>query len=256
MELPLTAEFRRFADTPDDIVAGAMLIARVVDPAAQIDWARAELDRLSAGMASVDCAEDLTAGLREAGFAGVAGAGDQSEASALDKVLAKRSGLPITLGVVVVAVADRLGLTAHGVNFPGHFLTRVDGVLVDPFAMECTSEERCRQWLQQNKLAADQAFRTASPADIVLRMLNNLRMLAVAARDLVRALEMTDYQLLLLPRAFGLHLDRAELWSALGAAEMVRQELEQAYELATDAATRAKIEEQIRAIGTAGRTLH
>ena len=57
--------------------------------------------------------------------------------SYLPLVLESGRGIPITLSMVYVSVARRLGLRADGINAPGHFLVQVsDGgkpYLVDPF---------------------------------------------------------------------------------------------------------------------------
>ena len=53
-------------------------------------------------------------------------------------MLQRRTGIPITLGVLYMVVAQRLGLSLHGLNLPGHFmvgnnLEGVTNLLVDPF---------------------------------------------------------------------------------------------------------------------------
>ena len=53
-------------------------------------------------------------------------------------VLARRTGIPITLGLLYMVVAERLGLSLHGLNLPGHLMVgnNMEGVtnlLVDPF---------------------------------------------------------------------------------------------------------------------------
>ncbi|MEW5854119.1 MAG: transglutaminase-like domain-containing protein [Myxococcota bacterium] len=60
--------------------------------------------------------------------------------SFLNEVVDRRLGLPISLSVLFLEVAARVGLTAHGVAFPGHFLARVEDpaapgsfVVVDSF---------------------------------------------------------------------------------------------------------------------------
>lgn len=87
----------------------------------------------------------------------------------------------------------------------------------------------------------DTVFRPTEPSDIMLRMLNNLRLAANARGDHARALELTDYQVILHPTAFSLHVDRAELWLALGSLDMARRELKRAIELSN-----GKMEERIR----------
>ena len=44
--------------------------------------------------------------------------------SFLNDVIARRTGIPITLAIVFMEIAGRAGLTIDGVNFPGHFLMR------------------------------------------------------------------------------------------------------------------------------------
>src|SRR5690606_35444058 len=56
----------------------------------------------------------------------------------LISVAERRTGLPVVLGVFYIAAARKAGITAAGVDFPGHFLLRVetaDGpVALDPFS--------------------------------------------------------------------------------------------------------------------------
>src|SRR5262245_36900378 len=44
--------------------------------------------------------------------------------SCLNEVLERRTGIPITLSLVYMEVAQRAGLHVDGVNFPGHFLVK------------------------------------------------------------------------------------------------------------------------------------
>jgi regulator of sirC expression with transglutaminase-like and TPR domain len=57
--------------------------------------------------------------------------------SYLNEALDRRTGIPITLAVVIVEVASRAGVEAHGVSFPAHFLVRARGddgpIFIDPF---------------------------------------------------------------------------------------------------------------------------
>ena len=45
-----------------------------------------------------------------------------AENSYLNRVLAVRRGIPITLALIYLSVAERVGIPATGINFPGHFL--------------------------------------------------------------------------------------------------------------------------------------
>ena len=85
-------------------------------------------------------------------------AGDQDayqgpESSFLDSVLERRRGIPITLSVVYVEVAGRIGLHASGIGFPGHFLAKVESdgaeAIVDSFHGCVLSREDCEARLLQ-----------------------------------------------------------------------------------------------------------
>ncbi|MDI6402669.1 transglutaminase-like domain-containing protein, partial [Balneolaceae bacterium ANBcel3] len=69
--------------------------------------------------------------------------------SYLHKVLQRRTGIPISLSLVMIFVARRLGIQVHGVNMPMHFLIRYededDVVLMDPYNRgRVVTEDQCR----------------------------------------------------------------------------------------------------------------
>jgi regulator of sirC expression with transglutaminase-like and TPR domain len=73
--------------------------------------------------------------------------------SYLNEVLARRRGLPISLGILYMAVAGRAGLAMFGVNTPGHFVVgcATDGgpLFVDPFnGGDLLDLESCRRRIQ------------------------------------------------------------------------------------------------------------
>uniref|UniRef100_A0A7S0TW98 Protein SirB1 N-terminal domain-containing protein n=2 Tax=Hemiselmis andersenii TaxID=464988 RepID=A0A7S0TW98_HEMAN len=61
----------------------------------------------------------------ELGFKGNEGEYYDPRNSFVTEVLRRRMGIPITLALVYVCVAERLGLRVQGVNAPSHFLLRV-----------------------------------------------------------------------------------------------------------------------------------
>ena len=223
-DLPLAAEFRAFAAAPRDAIAGALLVQRVIEGDCAENWVRAELERLAA---SVGAAPDPRGVCRVLARAGFRGAEDYyaTANSALERVLRTRRGIPITLALVIMGVAQACGLVAVGINFPRHFLVRVDDILLDPFTLATVEAD----WLDtalagQDPATRAQALAVASPRDIGLRMLNNLRGIAQQRGETARALDLTGYQLLLGADPLGLHLERAELWLNLGVPDMARHE--------------------------------
>ena len=231
-----------FLAAPDDPVEGALVVARIIDADAEVDWARAEIGRIAALVGENVDAASLVKRLGRQGFAGAGDRYYETDNNRLDHVLRTRRGIPITLGVVVLGVARQLGLEATGVNFPRHFLVAVDGALLDPYAMTPTTAERCRAWLKRNDIRDDDPFEEAAPADIAQRMLNNVRSLAHERGDFARSLDVSDYQLMIAPESYALRVERADAWLALEAAEMVVAELE----LAVRHAPTRRIADQVR----------
>lgn len=237
---------------PDaDPVEGALIVARILDADADVEWARTEIaaiaDRAQAAHRKAEALApaDMVAAVAAEGFKGARDRYYEIDNSILDRVLRNRRGIPISLGVVLIGVAQHLGLDARGVNFPRHFLVSIDDVLVDPYAVALTTVAKCRKWLADNNVSEQGAFDVPQPRDVVLRMLNNVRILTQNQGDFVRALEISDYQLLVAPDYYGLYVERADAWLGLSAPEMVVEELRKAAECAPDARTAERLHERI-----------
>ena len=241
---------REFLATDEDSVEGALIVARILDADADVDWARAEVAAIADRVRPADrhgpfTPADLVAAVAAEGFKGAGDRYYEVDNSILDRVLRNRRGIPISLGVVLIGVARHLGFDAQGVNFPRHFLVTIDDVLVDPYAVAPTTLENCRKWLADNNVNEQGAFDLTRPKDVVVRMLNNARILIQNRGDFVRALDISDYQLLLVPDYYGLYVERADAWLGLNAPEMVVEELKKAAERAPDAKTAERLRERI-----------
>jgi regulator of sirC expression with transglutaminase-like and TPR domain len=125
------------------------------------------------------------------GFAGDRDEYDHPDNSMLDVVLTRRRGLPIVLSVVYVEVARRAGVALEGVGLPGHFVVGHFGMtpplLLDPFSggAQVRGEppaELVRPW---------------RPAQIAMRMLNNLVGSYARRGDLGAAIRAGDMRLAL-----------------------------------------------------------
>ena len=241
---------REFLATDEDPVEGALIVARILDADADVDWARAEVAAIADRVGPADrhgpfTPADLVAAVAAEGFKGAGDRYYEVDNSILDRVLRNRRGIPISLGVVLIGVARHLGFDAQGVNFPRHFLVTIGDVLVDPYAVAPTTLENCRKWLADNNVSEQGAFDLTRPKDVVVRMLNNARILIQNRGDFVRALDISDYQLLLVPDYYGLYVERADAWLGLNAPEMVVAELEKAAERAPDGKTADRLRERI-----------
>ena len=142
--------------------------------------------------------------------------------SFVNEVLDRRTGIPITLCLLYVEVARRLGMRAEGVSFPGHFLVKVIGddpsnpggsdpdragseetIVVDAFAGCTLSHNDCRERLR-SALGEDAPFGpsyldAATPRQILLRMLNNLKAIYLGRKENENALACVERALLLAP---------------------------------------------------------
>ncbi len=111
-----------------DLLDGALLISRLVDPTVDESAARDEIDRLARRLrqacAGGDSAEEAIARVlfREEGFQGDLEDYDDPENSSIASVLARRRGMPITLSIIVLEAGRRAGLELSGIGLPGHFV--------------------------------------------------------------------------------------------------------------------------------------
>lgn len=102
--------------------------------------------------------------------------------SLLNDVLERRTGLPIMLCLVCMAVGRRLDLAVSGLGFPSHFMAYFDdgatGWLIDPFHAVVVERAQGAAYLSQvvgrpMRLAGD-AWRPVTPTMLAYRILNNL----------------------------------------------------------------------------------
>jgi regulator of sirC expression with transglutaminase-like and TPR domain len=102
--------------------------------------------------------------------------------SLLHEVLARRTGMPITLSVVAIEVGKRLGVPIRGVGLPGHFVIRdrESGTFADPFGHGLRYDEAGMIASWHSRMGGEATFRPSmlTPTgahEIVLRILNNLK---------------------------------------------------------------------------------
>jgi regulator of sirC expression with transglutaminase-like and TPR domain len=144
--------------------------------------------------------------------------------SYLNEVLDRRTGLPITLSVVAMAVGQRAGLEIAGVGLPGHFVAKARSngceVLFDPFhGGRQLKLEDCENLVQQvtgmSFQATPERLQSVSLQMLVSRLLTNLKAVYLRQEDFVRAARVIERLLRLGPddtvqrRDLGISLLRA-----------------------------------------------
>lgn len=102
----------------------------------------------------------------------------------LNEVIDRKAGLPISLSIIFLHVAARLGLSAAGVGLPGHYVVKVqfelNEVYVDPFHSGTTLTmgeigELLRQVSGGNIQLASEHLRAWSGRETLVRVLGNLQ---------------------------------------------------------------------------------
>lgn len=126
----------------------------------------------------------------------------------LNDVLERHTGIPLTLSIVYMEIAARVGFDIAGVGFPGHFLVKhetEDGdILVDPFHKgELLDEDDCRKRLEAmfggNVEYTPRMLETTSRRSMIARLLLNLKEIYLKANDYPRALAQVERLLLVTP---------------------------------------------------------
>lgn len=169
---------------------GAFLLERTIHPdrIRRTDEARDELRLLATGareaVPETGSLEGRLDALRDylhdaCGFHGNRENYYDSENSFFSSVITRRTGIPVTLALVYLAMGRRLGLPLHGIGMPMHFLVGVrddrDLRYMDPFhgGRDVTRTE-CLLILERAGLPAE-AILTPSPVVAILeRMARNL----------------------------------------------------------------------------------
>ncbi|MGZ4789296.1 MAG: SirB1 family protein [Terriglobales bacterium] len=165
--------------------------------------------------------------------------------SFLNEVLDRRLGIPITLALVYMEVAQRIGFPLFGVGMPGHFLLKhydVDGreTLLDPFNRgEVLTRAQCQTRLDEIYSAQvplqPEFLHTVTRRQMLTRMLNNLRQIYMQQRDFKRALVIVDLVLAIHPRSADDMKERAMLRYGLNQWRGAAEDLETYVRMAPDA---------------------
>ena len=155
--------------------------------------------------------------------------------SFLNEVIDRRTGIPITLALVYLEIAERLGFPMVGIGMPGHFLIRPNfedvGIYVDAFnsgeiLFEQDCQERLAEIYQQPVELKPSFVEPVSKRRFLARMLMNLKLIYLNENDLPKALGVVERLLLLYPGAAPELRDRGLLYYQMGKWISACQDLE------------------------------
>jgi regulator of sirC expression with transglutaminase-like and TPR domain len=143
---------------------------------------------------------------------------DDLQNANLMRVIDRRKGLPVALGILYLAAARAQGWEAVGLGFPGHFLIRLsegpERVILDPFHGGRTLDAMALRELlkaiagQEIELTPEH-YAPVADREVLLRLQNNLKSRLIQGQQHERALRVVETMQMLAP-------DLAELWRESG----------------------------------------
>jgi len=174
----------------------------------------------------------------ELGFSGNVNDYYSPDNSYLHRVMHSRRGIPISLAVLYMEIAQQIDLQVQGISFPGHFLMKLNipagQVVLDPFNGTSLSreelEERVQPYILQQDFPDDfqlNAYLSAATArDILVRMLRNLKALFMQKENWQRLLQVQERLVILLPHDITEKRDRGLAFAHLECPQAALQDIE------------------------------
>lgn len=239
----LERALRRINTTRDgdiDLAEAALALALIVQPEADLASYRRHLAGIVGDVAAQlaeECGEATLAARIAAlnvaigerrGYRGDRETYDDAANADLIRVIDRRKGLPVALGILYLHAARGQGWRIDGLNFPGHFLVRLDRagerVILDPFrGGAVVAAEELRRLLKagagpEAELRPDH-YEPLGNRDILLRLQNNLRRRLVRDGEVRRAIAVTESMLLIAPGKAALWREAGLLYAELGEVE-------------------------------------
>jgi len=248
LDLRTDASWERIAELSDDeipLLHASLLIARDEYPELDVAYYESQLqahvDTLLPRMAAqVDTRRQLAELNRylfqELGFSGNQQDYYDPRNSYLNEVFDRRLGIPISLGIIQIELARRLGLPLDGVSFPGHFLVSLpmDGglLVLDPYHQGRSIDAEELKLRARPHMGGDiddqQLLDILAPAGhraILVRMLRNLKSLYAEREDWEKALRCADRLVKLEPFQLEETRDRGLFYLKLGHTAAARTDL-------------------------------
>ena len=239
-------------DASLSLVEAAASIAQDEHPQLDVQAVLAEIDALAARLGRRLPADAVPLQrlrvlnrffFHELGFAGNVNHYHDPRNSYLHEVLRSRRGIPITLAVLYIELAQQVGLSAQGVSFPGHFLIKLrlsqgqrrGEVLIDPFTGHSLSRDDLGELLLPYRHSCGLAgedevplglfLQSATDREVLARMLRNLKEIHLADEAWGPLLAVQRRLVVLLPRDWEERRDRGLTYAELGCASEAADDL-------------------------------
>ena len=266
----LVADDRQFS-----LLEAAIAVAQDDDPTLDVQGLLSQIDTLAAklkqriaadagAMHRLRCLNHYF--FQELGFAGNVNNYYDAHNSHLQHVLATRRGIPITLALLFIEIAQQIGLDARPVSFPGHFLVKLKmpqgEVVIDPLTGQSLSreslDERLTPYRQRQGLVGEFEvplglfLQAAHGRDVLARLLHNLKEIHRTAEDWPRLLAVQQRLVVLLPQAWEERRDRGLVWAELNDRDAAVADLQAYLDRRPDADDARAIGERLAELGGPG----
>lgn len=233
----IKALLRQVGETPDeeiDIAETALLLASLGRPGVALDRYRDHLrliaDDLAGAATGLETLDQRIGALNHAifithGYEGDRRCYDDIQNANLMRVIDRRRGLPVALGILAIGAARAQGWDVSGLRFPGHFLLRIDHrgqrAILDPFEKgELKSAADLRALLRAQ--GDDEAelnsshYQDASDREVLVRLQNNIKLRQAQRGDNLAAATTLETMLSIAPLDKTLWREKALLAARLG----------------------------------------
>lgn len=172
-------------------------------------------------------------------------------------VIERRKGLPVALAILYIHAARALGWPATGINFPGHFLIRLEGsegrIILDPFNGGIERDVADLRGLLKQVAGIDAELLPDHYAPIgnrltLIRLLNNIKLRAAAAQEKDRVAEILDRMVLVAPDDVSLLREAGQVHAETGNLRRAIETLERALTHGADNPLRRETEALLRQV--------
>lgn len=260
------------------LLEAAASIALIDEPELDVESVLEEVERMVERVRSrmISSADDLTrlavlnhVFYKDMGFGLNANDYYAPRNSFVNEVLRTRRGIPVSLSVIWLEMAQELGLRAHGIAFPGHFLVKValdSGLVVlDPATGESLGIDHLSERLEPFRDQEDQLLKpdldegetplglylqSCLPRDVLTRMLRNLKEIYQTQQDWPACLAVLDRILVLWPESWAERRDRGLVHAELGNAGQALSDLQAYLDAEPLAADQGALQARIKEIAS------
>ncbi|MBU6475650.1 MAG: tetratricopeptide repeat protein, partial [Alphaproteobacteria bacterium] len=228
------------ADGEIDLAEAALALGLIFLPGVHVGRYRQHLRKISeqareeyAARLLAGAADDLALRVEilrkvlheEQGYAGDRKNYDDIQNVNFIRVIERRKGLPISLGILYLVMARGMGWECEGLSFPGHFLVRLerggDRVILDPFdegrVMDAANlRDLLKSVVGKKAELSHDYYNAVSSREVLVRLENNLKKRLIDGEDYAAAIRAADAIGAFSPDEYRIYLDKGVLHAKLG----------------------------------------